>query len=70
MHLVSTRAQAVVIRAAHLAIQFEKGEAIWTESSYKYEPQTLIRQLQAAGFGVQKQWVDPTARFAVTLLTA
>jgi L-histidine N-alpha-methyltransferase len=70
MHLVSTRAQRVVIRAAPLVLSLDNGEAIWTESSYKYEPQTLIRQLQAAGFGVQKQWVDQTARFALTLLTA
>jgi L-histidine Nalpha-methyltransferase len=70
MHLVSTRPQSVVIRAAHLALRFGEGEAVWTESSYKYEPQTLIRQVEAAGFGLQKQWVDPTARFALTLLTA
>jgi L-histidine Nalpha-methyltransferase len=68
MHLVSTRKQRVIIRAAQLSLELEKGEAIWTESSYKYEPQTLVRQLEAAGFGVQKQWVDRTARFALTLL--
>ena len=69
MHLVSTRPQFVVIPAAHLSLQFEPGETIWTESSYKYEPQTLIGQLLAAGFGLQKQWVDQQARFALTLLT-
>ena len=70
MHLVSTRPQSVAIRAADLAIRFGQGESVWTESSYKYEPQTLIRQVEAVGFGLQKQWVDPTARFALTLLTA
>ncbi len=70
MHLVSTRAQRAVVRAAQLELELEEGESIWTESSYKYEPKTLIRQLQAAGFGLQKQWVDESARFALTLLTA
>jgi uncharacterized SAM-dependent methyltransferase len=70
MHLVSTKTQSVAIRAAQLSLQFTKGETIWTESSYKYEPQSLIRQLQSAGFALQKQWTDQTARFALTLLTA
>jgi dimethylhistidine N-methyltransferase len=70
MHLVSTRAQSVVIRAARLTLRFKKGESIWTESSYKYDPQTIVRQLQAAGFGLQEQWVDRTAGFALTLVTA
>lgn len=70
MHLVSTRAQRVVIRGAKLELSFQKGETIWTESSYKYEPDALVRQLGAAGFGLRKQWIDGDWGFALTLLVA
>jgi L-histidine N-alpha-methyltransferase len=70
MHLVSTRAQRVLIRTADLELSFTRDETIWTESSYKYELDTLARQLQSAGFKLQKQWVDEASRFALTLLAA
>lgn len=70
MHLVSTTVQEVRIRAADLALSFEEGETIWTESSYKYEPDALAREFGQAGFSLTHQWVDEAARFALTLLTA
>ena len=70
MHLVSTRRQRVEIRAAGLERTLGDGETIWTESSYKYEPAALLRQLQAAGFRLERQWIDDPARFALTLLAA
>ena len=68
MHLVSTRDQLVRISAADLEIEFQKDEWIWTESSYKYEPEQVIAEGRLAGFQGVDQWIDEDARFALTLL--
>jgi dimethylhistidine N-methyltransferase len=66
MHLVSTRRQQVRIPAAQLAVSFERGEYIWTESSYKYTP-SQVRDLGAsAGLRIADQWIDEPSRFALT----
>jgi dimethylhistidine N-methyltransferase len=70
MHLVSRRAQEVAIAAANVTIPFAAGETIWTESSYKYEPDEIISRGARAGFRLLRQWIDPSARFALTLFTA
>ena len=49
---------------------FSRGERIWTESSYKYEPDGIIDMGAEAGFASRDQWVDPQAGFALTLLGA
>ncbi len=67
MHLVSTRRQVVEIPRARCRITFERGESIWTESSYKFEPRGLEQLGARAGLAVQKQWVDGAAGFALTL---
>jgi dimethylhistidine N-methyltransferase len=69
-HLVSRRRQDVVIPAAGLSISFGDGEPIWTESSYKYEPEQVIEEGRAAGFAEAVQWIDRDARFALTRFTA
>jgi uncharacterized SAM-dependent methyltransferase len=66
MHLVSRRRQTVHIAAARLDVAFEAGEWIWTESSYKYQPDGLIASGLTAGFASAAQWIDPDARFALT----
>ena len=67
MHLVSTRQQLVRISAADLEIEFKKDEWIWTESSYKYEPEQVLSEGRHAGFHGGEQWIDEDARFALTL---
>ena len=57
MHLVSTRQQLVRIAAADLEIKFQKDEWIWTESSYKYEPEQVLAEGRHAGFQ-QRRAVD------------
>ena len=69
-HLVSRRRQDVVIPAAGLSISFGEGEPIWTESSYKYEPEQVIEEGRAAGFAEAVQWIDRDARFTLTRFTA
>lgn len=70
MHLVSTKAQRVVIDAAESSIDFSRGEYIWTESSYKYEPEQITAMAARAGFGLLRQWIDREAQFALTLFDA
>lgn len=68
MHLVSRIAQRVAIDGAGLTATFEAGERIWTESSYKYEPDQLRAMGDVSGFATRHQWIDERARFAGTLL--
>ena len=70
MHLVARHAQRVHIPAAELDVTFDEGEYIWTESSYKYEPQAVVMMLEAAGFHHTAQWIDVADRFALTLVEA
>jgi L-histidine N-alpha-methyltransferase len=67
MHLVSVRPQTVSIRRAGVDVEFDDGESIWTESSYKYEPAEIMELVSEAGFRSHAQWVEPDARFALTL---
>jgi L-histidine N-alpha-methyltransferase len=65
-YLVSSRRQHVSIPAAGLDIMLGEGERIWTESSYKYEPDQVMAEGRAAGFSGGEQWIDEDARFALT----
>lgn len=70
MHLVSRREQVVSIPRAECAVRFGAGEPIWTESSYKYTPEEVHALGGGAGFRARDQWIDPDARFALTLFVA
>jgi len=70
MHLVSRADQAVRIPAADCVVSFRRAERIWTESSYKYEPDGIIEMGAQSGFATRDQWIDGDAKFALTLLTA
>lgn len=70
MHLVSARPQTVSIPRSGVDVAFEDGESIWTESSYKYEPDEVVEFVSEAGFRSHAQWTDPDARFALTLFVA
>lgn len=59
--------QLVCIRGAGCCMQLDAGERIWTESSYKYEPEGLVDMGERAGFAVREQWIEPESRFALTL---
>jgi dimethylhistidine N-methyltransferase len=67
MHLVSLRSQRVRVAAAGFVAHFREGEGIWTESSYKYEPDRLSSLGARSGFTRWDQWIDREARFALTL---
>ena len=67
MHLASRNRQRVNIPALDLKIDFETGETIHTENSYKYRPGQVEQTLSSAGFRPVKTWMDGENRFAVCL---
>jgi len=68
MHLVSTRAQRV--RLAGLEIDFDEGETIHTENSYKHDAATLAALARESGFAIYRTWTDAQKRFADVFLVA
>ncbi|MHB1844063.1 MAG: L-histidine N(alpha)-methyltransferase [Deltaproteobacteria bacterium] len=69
MHLVSQKAQRVRIDRLALDIAFDAGEAIHTESSYKYSPEELEALAEAAGLRIDQLWTDRAGRFADLVLS-
>jgi dimethylhistidine N-methyltransferase len=67
MRLASTKRQQVCVASAGLSVDFEPGESIWTESSYKYEAGQVLAMGVEAGFVPRHQWIDDAARFALTM---
>jgi L-histidine Nalpha-methyltransferase len=70
MHLVAAAAQRVHLRRAGLVLDFEAGESIWTESSYKYTRQSVEVMLGDAGLCGEGWFTDGDGRFAVALARA
>jgi dimethylhistidine N-methyltransferase len=70
MHLQSRRRQVVNIPGAEIAVEFEEGETIWTESSHKYTSQEVKAMARIAGFHCDAQWIDEEWPFAENLLIA
>jgi L-histidine N-alpha-methyltransferase len=70
MFVVATKAQRVRIDALDVDISFAAGDSIWTESSYKYTADGVIRQLDDAGFETIEQWIDAEGAFALSLAQA
>jgi L-histidine N-alpha-methyltransferase len=70
MHLESLADQDVQIARLGLTVPFARGERIWTESSYKYEPAQIEAMGRSAGFVTTERWIDRDAQFALTLMTA
>jgi L-histidine Nalpha-methyltransferase len=68
MHLVSARDQRVAIDALSLDLSFVAGETIWTESSYKFSNEDVVRLARASGFELEREWTDGQNRFACSLL--
>ena len=72
MHLESVHHQNVVVpgQADPLELTLEPGESIWTESSYKYEPDSVRSLVEAAGFAMRSHWIDAEGRFLLGLFEA
>lgn len=70
MYLVAQRARRVRVPAAHLDFCLRAGEPIWTESSYKYEPNPFAALVERAGFRALTRWIETKDRFALMLFEA
>jgi L-histidine Nalpha-methyltransferase len=70
MHLRSRVRQKVAIPEASIAVQFEKDETIWTESSHKYSQDELVSLAHHSAFHRQAQWMDQSWGFAENLWIA
>lgn len=70
MHLVSRRRQSVAIDALRTAIEFDRGETIHTENSYKYSESDLRALAEESGFAIEQVWTDSRSWFADALLVA
>jgi uncharacterized SAM-dependent methyltransferase len=68
MHLVSTRAQEVVLRGRRF--HFKAGESIHTENSYKYSLPQFQDLARSAGWLPQRVWRDAENLFSVHELTS
>ncbi len=68
MHLVSLADQTVTVAGER--VRFEAGEAIWTESSYKYDDARLEQLVTSAGFAITRVWTDAAEQFWVAFLSA
>ena len=67
MHLISRCAQAVYLERLGQRFDFEDGEYIHTENSYKYTLDGFESLCQAAGMNMQEYWLDEREWFAVGL---
>jgi len=66
MHLQAEGPQT--IRLQGLSFDFDDGERIHTESSYKYDPDEFTAVAQAAGFHARGLWTDDNGLFSLHLL--
>lgn len=68
MHLVSKKDQQVSIPDLHLKLDFEKGETIHTENSYKHSQKSMQKILREHGFDILTSIVDSNKLFSLLLV--
>jgi L-histidine Nalpha-methyltransferase len=69
MHLRSQADQTVAI-GPDFTVRLKRGETIWTESSYKFRCEDVVRLAQRTGFVCETQWVDEEWPYSQNLLRA
>jgi len=67
MHLVADAVQTARVRSLDLTVRMEPGESLWTESSYKFTPDSTRAMLEEAGFHLDAWHTDARAQFALVL---
>ncbi|MFC5300746.1 L-histidine N(alpha)-methyltransferase [Azospira restricta] len=68
MHLVNQAQQEIRLLGQHFVLL--PGEAIHTENSYKFTPESFAAMASYCGFAPAAQWCDPERRFAIYWLAA
>ncbi|HEY0394615.1 MAG TPA: L-histidine N(alpha)-methyltransferase [Candidatus Elarobacter sp.] len=67
--LVSEREQRVRVAAAGLTVDFGAGDAIHTESSYKFSREEIVELARSCGFAERFTRSDAAGRYALSLFT-
>ena len=70
MHLVSQEAQEVHLGNLKLSVQFQSGETIHTENSWKFDLEQLRTLAAQSGFTVMQTWLDQAGFFSCNLWQA
>jgi L-histidine Nalpha-methyltransferase len=70
MHLFSREAQTVQLRGINAEVNFECGESIHTENSYKFDVEDLRGLADATGFHLKKTWFDSNRHFSFNMFSA
>jgi uncharacterized SAM-dependent methyltransferase len=70
MHLRSTCAQTITLRAAGLTLTLREDETIWTESCHKCAPEEVPQLVLKGGFRCEAQWIDQEWPFGESLQIA
>lgn len=68
MHLISLVNQGVEIKSIDKKFQFQKGESIHTENSYKFNDEIINNMSNAANLKVVNSWKDSLKYFSLCLL--
>lgn len=71
-HRIEMHLASLIEQTAHVGeveVSFERGETIWTESSYKYSLPAFERLARASGWRVERVWTDANDLFSVQYLT-
>jgi len=67
MHLVSNKLQKVNMADLNLQIQFQAGESIHTENSYKYSNRMIKNLAEESGFEIEESFTDELDYFSLCL---
>lgn len=67
MYLVSEQRQEITFPTIGLTVDFDDGETIHTENSYKYTPALISEIAGAAGLELERSWQDADKLFTVAL---
>lgn len=70
IHIECTRPQTVTIAALGLTVEFNAGDRIHTENSYKYDLSGIEQLAAQTGFKRARTWLDSRERFSSNLLLA
>ncbi|RMG55242.1 MAG: L-histidine N(alpha)-methyltransferase, partial [Bacteroidetes bacterium] len=66
-YLLSRQAQTVTFDALEESFDFRAWEPIWTELSQKFDLDMIEEMAEAAGFGVQRHFLDHRGWFVDSL---
>jgi len=67
MHLLATEPQRVLLRKLGVKLDFDTGDGIWTENSYKFTRESVEAMLAEAGLALEQWYTDAERRFGLVL---